>query len=331
MRRDIERLDCGRDRRFTILDENEQQEVIKECIKACGGDADRLKPAAIAHRLSRAKGNGWAPDDFQDDKPSSVSVAEIYRAYEKRLREMNALDFDDLLLLAAQMLEKNSDLLSAYHRRYRYLLIDEYQDTNRLQYILARLLAGPQRNIHATGDPDQSIYSWRGADYRNIMDFQKDFPGTRLVRLEENYRSTAIILNLANHLIRHNAERIDKELFTSRQGGCPASLACLDNERNEALYIAQQIDRLRREGVALRRIAVLYRINAQSRPLEEAMIRLRLPYQLVGGIRFYERREIKDLLAHLKLLVNPHDTIALRRILHARPAGVGEKTIERLE
>ncbi len=331
LRCDIEHLACGRDRRFTILDEDDQQAVIKECIKALGYDVGRMKPPAISHRISKAKSQGCGPSDFYDAKSDSDQVAGIYRAYEERLRSMNAVDFDDLLLLTTQLLEKNADLLSAYHRRHRYLLIDEYQDTNRLQYIIARLLAGPQRNIHATGDPDQSIYSWRGADYRNIMDFQKDFPGTRLVRLEENYRSTSVILSLANHIIRHNTERIDKDLFTSREGGVPASLACLDDERQEALYIARRIARLRAMGMSLRQVAVLYRINAQSRPLEEALMSVGLPYQIVGGVRFYERREIKDLLAHLKLLVNPRDTMALRRILHARPTGVGDKTIDRLE
>jgi len=331
LRRDIEILACGRDRHFTIIDEDEQQALIKECLQAQRLDRGRLKPPLILSRISRAKCNGCTPDDFYDGKPDSDVLAEIYRAYEERVLSMNALDFDDLLLLAVQMLEKNPDLRAAYHRRYHYLLIDEYQDTNRLQYQLARLLAGPQQNIHATGDPDQSIYSWRGADYRNIMDFQKDFPGTRLVRLEENYRSTAPILELANHLIRHNEERIDKRLFTARMGGEPASLACLDNERHEALYIAHEIERRRAAGVPLRRQAVLYRIHAQSRSLEEAMMSVGIPYQIVGGVRFYERREIKDLLAHLKILVNPRDAVSLRRIVYARSTGVGDKTIERLE
>lgn len=328
LRIDIASLDDPRDARFTIYDEDDQLSLVKEAIRLAQADEKRFRPPPVLAAISRAKCDGRTPEDWDDPSWYGETLRTIYAEYEKLLRQTNALDFDDLLLLTVRLLEQRPEVRARYQERFRYLLIDEYQDTNRLQYRLMRLLVGPERNIHATGDPDQSIYSWRGADYRNIMDFQKDFPGTRLVRLEKNYRSRQTILHAANHLIRFNRHRIDKELVSDRGMGEKIEIVSLYDDREEGDWVAAKIEGLREKGVALSSIAIFYRTNAQSRPLEEALIRASLPYQIVGGIRFYERKEIKDLLSHLRILVNPRDTTSLRRILSCRPRGVGEKTLE---
>lgn len=329
LRNDIHLLDDGRDNRFTILDQGDQESLIKRILKGIGEEDKSNRPSAILSAIGRAKSSGIPPEDYPIDSWKDETNRQVYAAYEKDLRGLNAVDFDDLLNLAVRLLEASPETLDKYRRRFPYLLVDEYQDTNRIQYRLLRALAGSAANLHATGDPDQSIYSWRGADYRNIMDFNSDFPGAKLVRLEENYRSGKFILEAANHLIRHNSQRIAKDLRTSRPGGEKVSLVRLQSDRMEAQWIAERIADLRREDGAYKGTALFYRTNAQSRALEEALMRAGIPYQLVGGVRFYERREVKDLLAHLKLRVNPRDLPSLRRVAQNRP-GIGEKTVDKI-
>ena len=330
LRFDIDRLRDGRDGHFTIFDTSDQQGLIKDLLKSQAVDDKRFKPRSIASEISRAKCDMVSPENYGDGSWYSEVIRRIYTGYEARLRDMNGLDFDDLLLLTARLLQEVGELREEYRRRFRYLLIDEYQDTNKVQYKLMRALCNEAENVHVTGDPDQSIYSWRGADYSNIMDFQKDFPAARIVRLERNYRSTEKILHVANFLISHNTDRIEKNLFTEDQSGEPVAIIALDSDRDEANWVAEQAARLKTEGSRFASMAVFYRTNAQSRMYEEAFMSAGMPYQIVGGVRFYERKEIKDFLAHLKILVNSRDEIALRRILAARPVGVGPKTLQKV-
>ncbi len=328
LRRDLEKLNDGRTNQFTIYDEDDQLSVIKVCMKECGLSQHDMGPGAVRAAISRAKAAMAAPDAMARDADDyTARVVPVYRAYEKRLRDLNAVDFDDLLLLVVRLLQDNPALRDVYHNRFRYLLVDEYQDTNHLQYLLMRLLAGPARNVHVTGDPDQSIYSWRGAEYRNIMEFQTDFPDAKLVRLEQNYRSTKLILRAANELIRRNTQRIDKELFTENERGVPARVVRLRTDRDEAAWVVDQVLALHADGVRLRQMAVFYRTNAQSRPLEERLLAAGVPYQIIGGIRFYQRKEIKDLVAHLQILTNPRDEVALQRVAACRKEGVGPRTL----
>ncbi|MBP5233655.1 MAG: UvrD-helicase domain-containing protein, partial [Planctomycetes bacterium] len=327
LRLDVARLNEGRDGNFTIHDADDQAGVVKQIMKDWKIDGERLKPRDVVSAISRWKCQMIAPAEAPCTSWQEEKTAKIYDEYEKRLRHANSVDFDDLLLLTARMLEQLPELRAAYQRHYPFLLVDEYQDTNRLQYRLLRLLCSEENNLHATGDPDQSIYSWRGADYRNIMDFQKDYPGAKVVLLERNYRSTGNILKTANALIRHNGNRIDKELFTAAGDGEKVLVTEAPDDRAEAEWLAGQARARLREGEKLSSMAVLYRMNAQSRALEEALMRASLPYQIVGGVRFYERREVKDVLAHLKLRVNPRDETALARVVHCRPTGVGDKTL----
>ncbi len=331
LRYDLDALGEGRDGRFTIYDTTDQEGLMKECIKARRVDDKRFKPRRVLARISRAKCDLVAPDEFGEGGWDDEVIASLYAEYEKRLRAMNAADFDDLLVLTVKLLQKVPGLKERYHERFQYLLIDEYQDTNHTQYRLMRLLANEAGNVHVTGDPDQSIYSWRGAEYRNIMEFRKDFPEAGLVRLEQNYRSTPTILQMANELIRNNDDRIEKSLFTENADDEQPVLARLPDDRGEAAWVCERIETLRAEGYALGSMAVFYRTNAQSRPFEEALMHEGFPYQLIGGVRFYDRKEIKNILAHLKALVNPRDTVALRRMAGCRPTGVGPKTLEYLE
>lgn len=327
LRFDIERLNEGRSNHFTIYDSGDQEALLKGIIKDLTIDDKRFKPRNLGARISKAKCEMKSPDDLGGGSYEEDVAARVYKEYERRLRSSDALDFDDLLTLTVRLLQQCAEVREDYRRRFRYLLIDEYQDTNHAQYRLMKLLCNEKNNVHVTGDPDQSIYSWRGADYRNIMDFQSDFPDARIVRLEQNYRSTQAILSAANAVIRHNSERIEKNLFTEGEPGAPVQVVTLASDRHEGEWLAWTAAQLKTAGRRYADMAVLYRTNAQSRTLEEALMAAGIPYQIVGGIRFYERKEIKDLLAHLKLLVNPRDDIALGRIVACRPTGVGEKTL----
>ncbi|MBN2449300.1 MAG: UvrD-helicase domain-containing protein [Lentisphaeria bacterium] len=332
LRRDIDKLDDPRDGSFTIYDEDDRLSVIKSCLRDCHVAPGTVSAAAVRARISSAKcrvQDETADVVFANDDSDALDET-LCHAYEKRMRELNALDFDDLLLLSVRLLASKPALRDVYHGRFRYLLVDEYQDTNRLQYLLMKLLTGPSRNVHATGDPDQSIYSWRGAEYRNILDFTTDYPDAKIVRLEQNYRSTKLILRSANELIRQNTRRLEKELFTENMTGIPIRVAAAQSDREEAQAVVGQVMELRLEGVSLREMAVFYRTNAQSRPLEDVLLSAHIPYQIVGGLRFYERKEVKDALAHLRLLVNPRDAVSLQRVVDCRATGVGRKTLAAL-
>ena len=341
LRRDIEALrapgeEGGLTRTFAIYDESDQQQVVKAIMRRMALDDKQLTPRTVLSKISWAKNHMLDPQEFylQSADQQSERVAHIFEAYRKELRKNNALDFDDLLLEAVHLLKASGETRERYNRRYRYLLIDEYQDTNRPQYELMKLLAGPEHNVCVVGDEDQSIYSWRGADIKNILDFEKDFPGVKTIRLEQNYRSTQVILEAAGAVVARNAQRKGKDLWTSREGGAKIGFYEAPDGENEALFIADYINKYLRqagETVEQPRAAVLYRTNSQSRLVEEALRRYGIKYTMVGGFSFYERAEIKDVLSYLKLVQNPHDSIALQRVINTPARGIGKTTLETLE
>ena len=344
LRRDIEVLKTGNQgltRAFTIFDESDQQGIVKQVMKRMGLDTKQLTPRTVLGRISWAKNHMVDPQEFflGSKDPNSERIAHIFKAYQDELRKNNAMDFDDLLLDAVRLLKASGEVRERYQRRWRYLLVDEYQDTNRPQYELMKLLAGERKNVCAVGDEDQSIYSWRGADIRNILEFEKDFPNARIVRLEQNYRSTQVILEAAGAVVANNLRRKGKKLWTERQGGSLIGYYEAPDGENEALFIAEKIQAFFRQqenssetqdrgaGAA----AVLYRTNSQSRLVEEALRRYNISYTMVGGFSFYERAEIKDLLAYLRLIRNPHDSMALQRVVNTPARGVGKTTLETVE
>jgi ATP-dependent DNA helicase UvrD/PcrA len=339
LRRDVEALRInneGLTRTFAIYDEADQQAVVKAAMRRMGLDDKQLTPRTVLSKISWAKNHMIDPQEYylSSSDPNSERVAHIYEAYKKDLRKANALDFDDLLLEAVRLLKSSAEVRERYNRRYRYLLIDEYQDTNRPQYELMKLLAGPEKNVCVVGDEDQSIYSWRGADIRNILEFEKDFPGAKTIRLEQNYRSTQIILEAASAVVSLNTQRKGKALWTTRQGGSLIGYYEAPDGENEALFIADSIQKYIRAAESegeTPRAAVLYRTNSQSRLIEEAMRRYGIKYTMVGGFSFYERAEIKDILSYLKLVQNPHDSIALQRVINTPARGIGKTTVETLE
>jgi DNA helicase II / ATP-dependent DNA helicase PcrA len=326
----------GLTRDFAIYDEADQQATVKTVMRRMGLDDKQLTPRVVLSKISWAKNHMIDPQEYylQSSDPISERVAHIFEGYRAELRKANALDFDDLLLEAVRVLKVSAETRERYHRRYRYLLIDEYQDTNRPQYELMKLLGGEHQNVCVVGDEDQSIYSWRGADIRNILEFEKDFPDAKTVRLEQNYRSTQIILEAASAVVARNAMRKGKRLWTSREGGALIGYYEAPDGENEALFIADSIQKYMRKALedqAEPRAAVLYRTNSQSRLVEEAMRRYGIAYTMVGGFSFYERAEIKDLLSYLKLVQNPHDSIALQRCVNTPARGIGKSTLETLE
>jgi DNA helicase II / ATP-dependent DNA helicase PcrA len=339
LRRDIEALrvnGVGLTKTFAIYDETDQQAVVKAALKRLGIDDKQLKPRVALGRISWAKNHMIDPQEYflASTNPMEEKIAHIFEIYRKELMKANALDFDDLLLETVRLLKGHSDVRERYNRRYRYVMIDEYQDTNRPQYELMKLLAGPEANICVVGDEDQSIYSWRGADIKNILDFEKDFPGARTIRLEQNYRSTQIILEGASAVVAQNTQRKGKNLFTTREGGSLIGFYEAPDGENEALFIADRIQRYLREAGAqedLPRCAVLYRTNSQSRLVEEALRRYGIQYHMVGGFSFYDRAEVKDILSYMKLVSNPHDSIALGRVVNSPARGIGKTTMETLE
>lgn len=340
LRRDIEELKiggAGYKKDFAIYDESDQQAVVKGVMRRLGLDDKQLKPSAVLSRISWAKNHMLDPQEMylQSADPITEKIAHIFEEYRKELRKSNALDFDDLLLETVRLLKSSSAVRERYQRRYEYLLIDEYQDTNRPQYELIKLLAGTRHNVCVVGDEDQSIYSWRGADIRNILEFEKDFPEARIIRLEQNYRSTQAILEAASAVVANNVKRKGKTLWTARQGGNRIGYYEAPDGENESLfaadYISRYLKKMKEEGTDEVRVAVLYRLNSQSRLIEEAMRRYQLPYQVVGGFSFYERAEIKDMISYLKLINNPQDSIALLRVINTPTRGIGKSTIETLE
>ncbi|MHC4624260.1 MAG: ATP-dependent helicase [Planctomycetota bacterium] len=323
---------AGISQNFSIYDESDQSRCIKQAVKDCDLDAANFPAARMLEAVSALKNNLTDVDSFKTyaDDFFSKTLARIYDRYQRILSEHNALDFDDLLMKTAFLLEGCSDVCSELGNRFKFLLIDEYQDTNHAQYRIARSLASAHNNICATGDPDQSIYRWRGADIRNILAFESDWPDATVIKLEENFRSTPNILRVADHLIACNRNRKQKRLVSTKQPGKDVAINVSEDEFEEAGAVAEQIKQLADNGTALRDIAVFYRVNAMSRVLEEALIQNRIPYQIVRGVEFYSRKEIRDVLAYLKVLVNPNDEIALLRIINTPARGIGKTTINRV-
>ncbi len=346
LRRDIEALripssvpgvpPIGHTKSFVIYDENDQQQLVKSAMRRLGIDDKQTTPRSVLAHISWAKNHMLDPQEvyLQSADPKTERVAQIYAEYKKELAKANALDFDDLLLEAACLLKAASEVREYYNRRFQYILVDEYQDTNRPQYELMRLLAGTRHNVCAVGDEDQSIYSWRGADIRNILEFEKDFPEAKIIRLEQNYRSTQNILQAASAVVANNLKRKGKNLWTSRQGGTKLGYYEAPDGENEALFAADYISKYLREVADQgenARAAVLYRTNSQSRLFEEAMRRYQLKYHVVGGFSFYERAEIKDMISYLKVIHNVDDSISLLRVINTPVRGIGKTTIETLE
>ncbi|HSY35726.1 MAG TPA: UvrD-helicase domain-containing protein [Acidobacteriaceae bacterium] len=342
LRRDIEALRIGNKgltRTFAIYDETDQQAVVKQALKRLSLDDKTLKPRVALGRISWAKNHMIDPQEYflASTNPIEEKIAHIFKIYRDELNKANALDFDDLLLETVRLLKSSSEVRERYNRRYKYLLIDEYQDTNRPQYELMKLL-GSHGNVCVVGDEDQSIYSWRGADIKNILDFEKDFPNARTIRLEQNYRSTQMILEGASAVVAQNTQRKGKNLFTTREGGSLIGYYEAPDGENEALFIADRIAKYFREAAAgtdnpveTPRCAVLYRTNSQSRLVEEALRRYQIQYHMVGGFSFYDRAEVKDILSYLKLVQNPRDSIALGRVVNSPPRGIGKTTMDTLE
>ena len=346
LRRDIEALripstvpgtpPIGYTKTFVIYDESDQQQLVKSVMRRLGIDDKQTTPRSVLAHISWAKNHMLDPQEvyLQSADPKTERVAQIYAEYKKELAKANALDFDDLLLETVRLLKAASEIRDYYNRRFQYILVDEYQDTNRPQYELLRLLAGTRHNVCAVGDEDQSIYSWRGADIRNILEFEKDFPEAKIIRLEQNYRSTQNILQAASAVVANNLKRKGKNLWTSRQGGTKIGYYEAPDGENEALFTADHIAKYLREVVDQgenARAAVLYRTNSQSRLFEEAMRRYGLKYHVVGGFSFYERAEIKDMISYLKVIHNVNDSIALLRVINTPVRGIGKTTIETLE
>ena len=317
---------------FSIYDESDQTRCIKQAVKNCELDATNFSPARILEAISTLKNKLIDVDSFRSEVDDffSKTLARIYASYQQILSEANALDFDDLLMKTARLLDSCPDVCSELGNRFKFLLIDEYQDTNHAQYKIAKALVSAHNNICVTGDPDQSIYRWRGADIRNILAFENDWPNAAIVKLEENFRSTANILEVADNLISANQKRKQKKLIPTKPPGKDIVISVFEDELEEAQGLARQVKELTDEGASLRDIAVFYRVNAMSRVLEEAFIRNKIPYQIVRGTEFYSRKEIRDLLAYLKILVNPDDEIALLRIINTPARGIGKTTIDRV-
>ncbi len=331
LRQECANLGYGPD--FTIYDDADSRRMIKECLRELYGDRERDEPRAYAEAIDGAKNENISPAEYRKHARDYFSrrASRVYDLYQGKLRANNAFDFGDLVMKTVELLGGQGDVLGAYRDRFRYILIDEYQDINQAQYQMMRLLGGDRGNIYVVGDPDQSIYAWRGADLRNILNFQGDFPGARVYRLESNYRSCGNILNVANHLIKGNKGRLEKKLVPMKEDGAPVRLAALDDEKGEADYIARRILFLRRQGKLKNRdFVVLYRTNAQSRIMEDTFLWHNLPYEIVGGVKFYDRQEIKDVLAYLMFLVNTDDSLSLRRIINVPARGIGNTSLDKI-
>lgn len=331
LRRDIEKL--GYERSFTIYDDDDQQRVIKAVLKELDIDEKFLPPKAVGADISDAKNRLLSPDEWLQKRGGdyrSQKTHDVMTRYEQRLRAANALDFDDLLVKTLQLFVEHPPVLEYYQGRFQYVHVDEYQDTNYAQYQLVSLITRKSRNLCVVGDDDQSIYGWRGADIRNILDFEKDFPDATVIKLEQNYRSTANILDAANQIIAHNEGRKEKELWTEDGEGEKITLYAAADERDEAAWICQRIRQLQRGGTPYGSIAILYRMHALSRVLEETLMRAGIPYHVYGGTRFYDRREVRDVLAYLRVIQNPADDISLSRIINVPKRAIGDSTVEQL-
>ena len=331
LRRDIEKL--GYTRSFTIYDDDDQMSALKEILKKLNIDEKFLPPREIKAKISDAKNRLLGPQEWfssSDRDYRCQMIHDVFSAYEEKLKSSNALDFDDLIVRTLDLFTLHPPVLEAYQRKLRYIHVDEYQDTNYAQYMLVRLLAQQSRNLCVVGDDDQSIYGWRGADIRNILDFEKDFPDATVIKLEQNYRSSANILDAANQVIARNENRKDKALWTQQGPGEMIRLYRADDEREEAAWVCEQIRALEMQGEDASRCAVLYRTNAQSRVMEEAFVKTGVKYRIYGGLRFYDRKEVKDILAYLRVMINPADDISVRRIINVPKRAIGDTTVTEL-
>jgi len=331
LRREAPRL--GYRTNFTIYDQADQVRLTKQCLEELERDPKRFVPRGIHAQISNAKNQLISPDEYRNRVASfyDQTVADVYDLYQKRLFASNAVDFDDILMLTVDVLERFPEALERWQKAFRYVLVDEYQDTNHAQYRLLQLLAAKHQNLFAVGDPDQSIYAFRGADIRNIMEFERDFPGTKTIPLEQNYRSTNNILSAANGVISHNRERKEKNLWSELGEGEPVRVIEVEDEHAEARYVAANIAALVEEGYSGAEIAVFYRTNAQSRVLEDVLVRQGVAYQVIGGPRFYERAEVKDLIAYLQVIDNPYDAVSMQRIANRPRRGIGDSSLARLQ
>jgi DNA helicase-2/ATP-dependent DNA helicase PcrA len=331
LRREAERL--GYRSNFTIYDQADQIRLTKACLEELERDPKRFVPRGIHAQISNAKNQLVGPDEYMARVSSfyDQTVAEVYQLYQRRLHGSNAVDFDDLLMLTVEVLERFPEAAARWRKAFRYVLVDEYQDTNHAQYRLLQLLAAEHENVCAVGDPDQSIYAFRGADIRNVLEFERDFPGARTIALEQNYRSTNTILRAANGVIANNRERKEKNLWSELGDGDPVRVLEVEDEHAEARFVAAEVAQLIEEGSTGREIAVFYRTNAQSRVLEDVLVRQGVPYQVIGGPRFYERAEVKDAIAYLQAIDNPADAVSLLRIANRPRRGIGDTTLTRLQ
>ena len=333
LRKFIDRI--GFDSSFIIFDTTDQRTLIKNCIKDLNIDDKLFTDRSVLSEISNAKNEMLEPDlytvrangEFRKEK-----IATIYELYQKRLKENNAIDFDDIINYTIKIMMENPDILEYYANKFRYVLVDEYQDTNKAQFTLITLFASKNGNITVVGDNDQGIYSFRGADISNILNFEKDFPGTKIIKLEQNYRCTGSILNVANSVIKNNETKYEKKLWTKNEKGNMPTVHKAEDEYDEARYIVEQINRLRREEYyKFRDFSVLYRMNTQSRAIEEILVREAIPYKIIGGLKFYERKEIKDIIAYLRLIHNTNDNLSLIRIINEPKRGIGKTSLDNIQ
>jgi DNA helicase-2/ATP-dependent DNA helicase PcrA len=324
----------GRDKSFVIYDSLDQESVVKRVIKEMQIDDDRVKPRMVLSMISGAKNRLRSASQYKVTASNTFEkqVADIYEGYEKRLKENNALDFDDLLLYVVRLFKEHPEVLDYYQERWRFISIDEYQDTNRAQYVITNFLAAKYRNICVIGDSDQSIYGFRGADIQNILDFEKDYPEAKMIKLEQNYRSTQPILAVADSIIEKNKQRKSKKMWTESTGGDLVEIWHADNEYHEAQRVSEEIAELKsKKGVPLKDMVILYRTNAQSRILEEVLLKFGMPYKVIGGVKFYARKEVKDILAYLRIVMNPNDTDSLLRVINVPSRKIGDTTLNKLQ
>ncbi len=328
LRQEIHHLGYGRD--FTIYDDQDQLRLLRDLLKAQQISEKVLKPRAAASFIDRAKNRGLLPESLDEIRTDEKLLAELYAQYQQKLKAANAVDFGDLLLLTVRLFEDYSEVRQRWQERFSHLLIDEFQDTNRVQYRLMQLLLGTETNLCVVGDDDQSIYRWRGAEVDNILGFDHDFSNVKIIRLEQNYRSTQTILQAAGEVVGHNRDRRDKELWTDNPAGDSVHIEASPDDLDEAHFVAGEVARLQNQGFGLRDIAVFYRTNAQSRAIEQALTNKKIKYVMFGGVKFYSRLEVKDALSYLRVLINPNDSLAVRRIINVPARGIGNTTVERI-
>lgn len=317
---------------FSVYDEDDALVVIKRAMNELGIDPKKCSPKAVKHFIDGAKNELLTPAQYEPLAHGyfAAQVLKVYRRYQVILQQANAMDFDDIIMNTVRLLQQNAPILGKYQQQFQSIMVDEYQDTNHAQYTLVKLLAHAHKNICVVGDDAQAIYSWRGADFRNILNFEKDYPTATVIKLEQNYRSTQTILDVAHEIIRKNTQRTDKKLWTANPTGLPVTVTSCENDLDEADFAVREIRTLLREYKSYNNFVILYRMNSQSRLLEETLLRNAIPYRLVGAVRFYERKEVKDVLAYVRYLYNPHDFASLVRVINTPPRGIGDKTFEKI-